>query len=420
MSAFAQLTTPSTSLGGADPVSGTVSSVTGAVSTALPISGIVNQTTNSLLEIGIVLNNVQSTSGTTSPSNQITMSDFNTGVGTDKLLLVGISSNSNNAVSVTFGGVSLKQAVLSFHNNNAEFWYLTNPSGTGDIVVTMAGQTQAVVGAYSFANVDQANPMPSTHTSYNTAPSSPSITVTTNFPGDWVIDLPSIWGGVILDAPTCTQEWNNNVPDAITGASSSRMVAYNAMVTCGWTASGGGDMWDDVAVELKPSGATIFGILGGSGSTSGSGSNSTSGSGSNSTSGSGSNSTSGSGGSTSSTGITVFAHRIPASYWDPCFAATCDQGTGPGVTMWIALYNSTGGYIEGGFADEHGYTFPNLNPSATYYVYPTDCDNCHGSPHDVVFQYWGDNHSSQRPRAATVGQDLHAWYSCTNSCADGP
>ncbi|HJT09836.1 MAG TPA: fibronectin type III domain-containing protein, partial [Candidatus Nitrosotalea sp.] len=38
-----------------------------------------------------------------------------------------------------------------------------------------------------------------------------------------------------------------------------------------------------------------------------------------------------------SLGITVYAHRIPASYWDPCFATTCSAGTGPGAKMEFAL-----------------------------------------------------------------------------------
>ncbi|HEV2192886.1 MAG TPA: fibronectin type III domain-containing protein, partial [Nitrosopumilaceae archaeon] len=121
-----------------------------------------------------------------------------------------------------------------------------------------------------------------------------------------------------------------------------------------------------------------------------------------------------------STGITVYAHRIPASYWDPCFATKCSAGTGPGASMYFGLYDSSWKIVQSGFADENGYTFSGLNASATYYVYPADCNMCHVSNHDVVFQYWGDNHSTVRPRAATVGASLDAWYSCTNGCGLGP
>jgi len=121
-----------------------------------------------------------------------------------------------------------------------------------------------------------------------------------------------------------------------------------------------------------------------------------------------------------SAGITVYAHRIPASYWDPCFATECSAGTGPGASMYFELWDSSGNFVQSGYADENGYTFSGLNAGTTYNVYPADCGGCHGSTHDVVFQYWGDDHSTVRPRAATVGASLDAWYSCTNGCGGGP
>jgi hypothetical protein len=121
-----------------------------------------------------------------------------------------------------------------------------------------------------------------------------------------------------------------------------------------------------------------------------------------------------------SAGITVYAHRIQASYWDPCFATECSAGTGPGATMYFELWDSSGNFVQSGYADENGYTFSGLNAGTRYNVYPADCGGCHGSNHDVVFQYWGDDHSTVRPRAAMVGASLDAWYSCTNGCGGGP
>lgn len=114
--------------------------------------------------------------------------------------------------------------------------------------------------------------------------------------------------------------------------------------------------------------------------------------------------------------ITIYDHRVPQANWSPCFAAVCSAGTRPGVTMWVALYDSTGAVVASGFANENGYTFTGLDPSSTYYVYPADCDLCHTSTHDVLFNHWGDG-STTRPLGVTAtGTSLDAWYICTNTC----
>jgi hypothetical protein len=125
-----------------------------------------------------------------------------------------------------------------------------------------------------------------------------------------------------------------------------------------------------------------------------------------------------------SAGITVSAHRIPASYWGPCFATTCTNPdascgtscTGEGTAMYFALYDSSGAFIAGGFANENGFTFRGLSRGVTYYLYPEDCDMCHGSAHDVVFEQW-ENGSTANPISVSVGENLDAWYSCTNGCS---
>ena len=116
------------------------------------------------------------------------------------------------------------------------------------------------------------------------------------------------------------------------------------------------------------------------------------------------------------TTIIVFAHRLPAAYWAPCFASTCTAGTGPGATMYFILYDSQGNVVSTAFANEVGLVFSGLAPGATYYVFPEDCNLCHGSSHDVVFQHWGDG-GTTRPLPAVPGSSLDAWYSCTNGCA---
>jgi len=202
---------------------------------------------------GISMGGVQSTSGTLSSSPyQLTVPSFSIGSGPDRLLLVGISANNNNVASVTYGGIPLRQAASSFYNNDAEFWYLKDPNGTGNVVVTMAGATSAVAGAYAFSGVNQTDPIPGHVVGHSTANSSPSITITTAYQNSWVVDLPSIYGGVTLSSPTCTPRWDANIPNAVTGSSSTDVVSSAGAATCKWTASGGGDQWDDIALELRP------------------------------------------------------------------------------------------------------------------------------------------------------------------------
>lgn len=101
-------------------------------------------------------------------------------------------------------------------------------------------------------------------------------------------------------------------------------------------------------------------------------------------------------------GITVYAYRIPSWHWGSTFASA-------NANMYFVLYNSTGALIQNGFADENGYTFGGLESGATYYVYPTDCDGCHGGHHDVVFRHWEDS-STERPRGVVPGTSVGANY----------
>src|SRR5205823_14749095 len=79
--------------------------------------------------------------------------------------------------------------------------------------------------------------------------------------------------------------------------------------------------------------------------------------------------------------IRIYDHRVPASYWDSCFATTCTNPlascdttcTGPGASMWVVLYDSAGKVVATGFSDENGLTFTGLSSKATYYLYPADC-----------------------------------------------
>jgi hypothetical protein len=211
----------------------------------------------------IILNGKSTATGfVPAASSTVTLYNFSAGTGSNRLLVVGVTAGHQSASSVKFGGASLTKAVSSFVNNDAEFWYLKNPSyNPANVVVTMSGSTEAsafVIGTYSFANVNQTNPIPTTATNHDTCSPSctnPTVSITTASPNDLVLDLPSIWGGKSLSSPTCNQQWDSNMQYSslhkTTGASSSTVVPVSATVSCSWTASGTSDFWDDVAIDVK-------------------------------------------------------------------------------------------------------------------------------------------------------------------------
>ncbi len=94
------------------------------------------------------------------------------------------------------------------------------------------------------------------------------------------------------------------------------------------------------------------------------------------------------------------AKRIPGPHWDPCFATSCDQGTGPGTWVWFVLFNDAGEPIVADLANEDGVLITGLEVGKTYYLQPTDCvyPNCGEPPHDVIFNNWHDcSDTRQRP-----------------------
>lgn len=200
---------------------------------------------------GITISNTQHMSGATSSAHQVTLAGFDAGSGANRLLLVGVSADNSNVNSITYQGISLARAAGSFYNDDSEFWYLADPpTGTGDILVTMAGSAHLAVGAYLLSGVDATDPVPSS-TATDQSTGNPSITITTKYPDSYVADLPSTYGGSTLSSPTCKEGWEAGITGGVTGGSSTEATTSAGSVTCSWNNNISSNGWDDTAVEVK-------------------------------------------------------------------------------------------------------------------------------------------------------------------------
>ncbi len=114
-----------------------------------------------------------------SGSSPVTIASFDPGSNPNRLLVVGVSVAPNGlsaAMSVTFGSKVMQEltaaaGVASPNNNPAGYYactsklfYLVNPTGVGNVVVTFSGVASpeyAVAGAAAFYGVNQTTPVAS-------------------------------------------------------------------------------------------------------------------------------------------------------------------------------------------------------------------------------------------------------------------
>jgi hypothetical protein len=109
--------------------------------------------------------------------------------GTNRLLIVRVSTISSDPTSVTYNGSALtKYTSASNGTTRASIWYLLNPpAGTAyDVIVTGASGFRPIVGATSYINANQTTPF-GTAVSSAFSSSSPSVTVS------------SVTGGEVID-----------------------------------------------------------------------------------------------------------------------------------------------------------------------------------------------------------------------------
>jgi uncharacterized repeat protein (TIGR02543 family) len=190
-----------------------------------------------------------------------------TGTGANRLMLVGVSYNSNTAAvtvsSVTFtpsGGsaLSLNQVISRKYASNfryAAIWYLpTEPpiNTSGTVLVTFSASVSSgiVAGAANFQGVDTTTPL---GTPNGADASSNAVSVTlTGLAGDELVFDDLFVGGTSTSASVSdpqSQLWNAFISPT-RGAASTEQAAGSSVVM-DWSL-GGSYIWVDVAVPIFP------------------------------------------------------------------------------------------------------------------------------------------------------------------------
>lgn len=201
-------------------------------------------------------------------NNPTSLSVSHTVLGTDRLLLVGISIWNNNyefASSVTYGGTALTKVGDHQRDNDSrvEIWSLVAPpTGTANVVVTFNQQVNsgAGFGVISLTGVDQLTPYGSMSTNDG---NSDSANLTVSSAIDELVfavvasenqdDIPVISGG---GTERWNYKWSGN--NRLIGAGSTRTGAPS--ITMRWNLEDSDD-WAMAGISINPSAVSTADIL---------------------------------------------------------------------------------------------------------------------------------------------------------------
>ena len=185
-------------------------------------------------------------SSTTSTANPMTLS-HTIGGGTARLLVVGISAECNDGITVTgvtYNGQPLTKAASVQADTGtvgtADLWYLLEAdlpaAGAYNVEVTTSGYTAKSVGAISLAGVAQQAPEAS-NTNTNVGPDYISTSITTLTDGAWVVDVVEQGNASAFTADGGQTERYQEIAGSSNGAASTKEMATAGATSMGWSAS---------------------------------------------------------------------------------------------------------------------------------------------------------------------------------------
>jgi len=189
-------------------------------------------------------------SGSATAGSSITVS-HTTGAGSDRLMLVGISSRDRTVTGVTYGGTALTLVGAQTSNGNAKtaiYRLIAPASGTASVVVSFSGTVGkgAVVGVMTFTGVNQTTPL-GTYAS-NVGNSTNATLNVTSASSELVFNVVSVQNQNVNNTTGQTQRWNVNTASECTGAGCTKPGSANTSLS--WTLIK--DDWSMSGVSIKP------------------------------------------------------------------------------------------------------------------------------------------------------------------------
>ncbi|MCG6916825.1 MAG: prepilin-type N-terminal cleavage/methylation domain-containing protein [Deltaproteobacteria bacterium] len=217
---------------------------------AVLASNVSNFTVTSMVPIagGGTTGNIifDNTSSTTSSNTTLTLS-HTIGGGENRLLVVGISAECNEGISVTsvtYNGQALTKIASAVADTGtvglADLWYLLEadlpPAGTYNVQVTTSGYAVKSVGATSLAGVAQQAPEAS-NTNTNVGPEYISTSITTSTDGAWIVDVVECGNASAFTPDGGQTERYEEAGSSSEGAGSTKEMATAGSTSMGWTSA---------------------------------------------------------------------------------------------------------------------------------------------------------------------------------------
>ncbi|MEI6607720.1 MAG: hypothetical protein WCP35_20635, partial [Verrucomicrobiota bacterium] len=223
--------------------------------------------TSATIATSVATISVVGTAASGSPSNtasNYTLSYNSGSTGSNRILMVGVSFNNTNArtvSTVTYGGVAMtlvgSSIITGSTTSGSESIYrlLNPPTGANNLVVTWSGALSysAVVGAITYAGVNQTTPTGTFASGSSTTTNSPTLNVTSG--AGQVVFAVADGKSTAAYTTTGTSLWSAMPSSGNTAGAAQSSTAGTATVTLNWTGAGtrnANKRWTAGGVSLKP------------------------------------------------------------------------------------------------------------------------------------------------------------------------